>query len=88
MATNVAAACSSLGLLGKSEKKHRLKSRFQVIRKLGQGTYGKVQLAINNPTQQEASDFYLFMVLCEARTGKISSSIVNFQATSFDAADC
>ena len=25
----------SLGLLGKSEKKHRLKSRFEVIRKLG-----------------------------------------------------
>ena len=34
-------------------KKHRLKSRFQVVRKLGQGTYGKVQLAVNKETGQE-----------------------------------
>ena len=36
-------------------KKHRLKSRFQVVKKLGQGTYGKVQLAINKLTGQEVS---------------------------------
>lgn len=35
------------------QKKHRLKSRFQVVRKLGQGTYGKVQLAVNKETGQE-----------------------------------
>ncbi|KAH9363923.1 hypothetical protein HPB48_000327 [Haemaphysalis longicornis] len=39
----------------KGEKKHKLKQRFQVIRKLGQGTYGKVQLAINRATNQEVS---------------------------------
>lgn len=45
MATNIA-SCPSInitgGLIGKSEKKHRLKQRFEVIRKLGQGTYGLV----------------------------------------------
>lgn len=41
-----------------SQKKHRLKSRFQVLRKLGQGTYGKVQLAINKETGQEVSLYY------------------------------
>lgn len=39
----------------KAEKKHKLKQRFQVIRKLGQGTYGKVQLAINRATNQEVA---------------------------------
>lgn len=37
------------------ERKHRLKQRFQVVRKLGQGTYGKVQLAINKATDQEVA---------------------------------
>lgn len=37
----------------KSDKKHRLKQRFDVQRKLGQGTYGKVQLAVNRETGQE-----------------------------------
>jgi len=44
------------GLAGSASKKHRLKSRFQVVRKLGQGTYGKVQLAINKETGQEVSE--------------------------------
>ena len=39
----------------KKRKTHRLKQRFQVVRKLGQGTYGKVQLAINNETGQEVN---------------------------------
>lgn len=39
----------------KGEKKHKLRQRFQVIRKLGQGTYGKVQLAINRATNQEVA---------------------------------
>ena len=48
-----------------SQKKHRLKSRFQVLRKLGQGTYGKVQLAINKETGQEVSLFVLsFKITC------------------------
>lgn len=41
--------------VSKKRKTHRLKQRFQVVRKLGQGTYGKVQLAINNETGQEVS---------------------------------
>jgi len=50
---------TSIGNLGniKHEKKHRLKQRFEVKRKLGQGTYGKVQLAINKVTGQEVSPF-------------------------------
>lgn len=39
----------------KHEKKHRLKQRFEVVKKLGQGTYGKVQLAINKETEQEVA---------------------------------
>lgn len=39
----------------KMENKHKLKHRFDIIRKLGQGTYGKVQLAINKETGQEVS---------------------------------
>jgi serine/threonine protein kinase len=42
-------------VVAKVEKKHRLKQRFEVIKKLGQGTYGKVQLAINKETGQEVS---------------------------------
>ncbi|CAN7941148.1 unnamed protein product [Ixodes pacificus] len=38
-----------------SDKKHKLRQRFQVVRKLGQGTYGKVQLAINRTTDQEVA---------------------------------
>lgn len=41
----------------KKRKAHRLKQRFKVVKKLGQGTYGKVQLAINNETGQEVSCF-------------------------------
>lgn len=41
----------------KSDKKHRLKQRFDVRRKLGQGTYGKVQLAVNRETGQEVWNF-------------------------------
>ena len=44
------------GAQTKKRKTHRLKQRFQVVRKLGQGTYGKVQLAINNETGQEVSE--------------------------------
>ncbi|OTF82075.1 hypothetical protein BLA29_014904 [Euroglyphus maynei] len=44
---------STTNLDGKKRKTHRLKERFQVVKKLGQGTYGKVQLAINNGTGQE-----------------------------------
>lgn len=35
--------------------RHKLKQRFDIIRKLGQGTYGKVQLAVNKDTGQEVA---------------------------------
>lgn len=38
-----------------SNRQHKLKQRFSVIRKLGKGTYGKVQLAINKQTGQEVA---------------------------------
>lgn len=37
------------------ESKHRLRQRFEVLRKLGHGTYGKVQLAVNKDTGQEVA---------------------------------
>ena len=40
---------------GAGAKQHKLKQRFNVIRKLGKGTYGKVQLAINKETGQEVA---------------------------------
>lgn len=45
----------------KSDKKHRLKQRFDVQRKLGQGTYGKVQLAVNRETGQEVMFSVIFI---------------------------
>lgn len=45
----------------KNDKKHRLKQRFDVQRKLGQGTYGKVQLAVNRETGQEVM-FSVFFI--------------------------
>lgn len=39
----------------KPKKAHRLKQRFEVIKKLGQGTYGKVQLAVNKETGQQVA---------------------------------
>ncbi|KAF0313001.1 NUAK family SNF1-like kinase 2 [Amphibalanus amphitrite] len=35
--------------------KHKLRHRFDIVKKLGQGTYGKVQLAINKETGQDVS---------------------------------
>ncbi|GFU06620.1 hypothetical protein NPIL_533461 [Nephila pilipes] len=52
-----------------SERPARLQHRFLVLRKLGQGTYGKVQLALNKETNQENTqgfssqvDHQLFLV--------------------------
>lgn len=43
------------GTGGGGQKQHKLKQRFTVIKKLGKGTYGKVQLAINKETGQEVA---------------------------------
>ncbi len=45
-------------VVAKAERKHRLKQRFEVKQKLGQGTYGKVQLAVNKETGQEVCGRY------------------------------
>ena len=37
------------------DTKRKLKNRFEIRRKLGQGTYGKVQLGINKETGQEVA---------------------------------
>jgi hypothetical protein len=50
---HLSTASITSGLANVSEGKHRLKSRFEVIRKLGQGAYGKVQLAIKKETGKE-----------------------------------
>ena len=39
--------------------------RFEICKKLGQGTYGKVQLGINKETGQRVSSMYLlFFLFC------------------------
>ncbi|GIX66586.1 protein kinase domain-containing protein [Caerostris extrusa] len=40
---------------GTMASKDRLPHKFLLIRKLGQGTYGKVQLALNKETHQEVA---------------------------------
>lgn len=49
------------------ERPLRFEHRFLVLRKLGQGTYGKVQLALNKETNEEVSwsyaNFFLFTVM-------------------------
>lgn len=46
-------SCGSTSTQGRQQ--HKLKQRFSVIRKLGKGTYGKVQLAINRETGREVA---------------------------------
>eukprot|EP00093_Oithona_nana_P004102 04102.XXX_99616_91862_1 [CDS] Oithona nana genome sequencing. len=38
-----------------NDQKRKLKNRFEICRKLGQGTYGKVQLGINKETGQQVA---------------------------------
>jgi hypothetical protein len=38
-----------------NDARRKLRNRFEICRKLGQGTYGKVQLGINKETGQEVS---------------------------------
>ncbi|CAG7787051.1 unnamed protein product, partial [Allacma fusca] len=42
-----------LGNSAVQNNRGRLRQRFDLIRKLGQGTYGKVQLGIDKETGQE-----------------------------------
>ena len=51
-------------ITGDNPKTHRLKQRFKVIRKLGQGTYGKVQLALDNVSGQHVSLVVIVVTCC------------------------
>ncbi|KAJ8666845.1 hypothetical protein QAD02_008507 [Eretmocerus hayati] len=52
---NIMGGMESTGGVRLHNHKRKLKQRFDIIRKLGQGTYGKVQLGINKETSQEVA---------------------------------
>lgn len=56
--------------IGAKEPRHRLRNRFEVIRKLGHGTYGKVQLAVNKETGQEVISKILLLTRCQGRINR------------------
>jgi len=51
----VAGATGDGGGVKLNDARRKLRNRFEICRKLGQGTYGKVQLGINKETGQEVS---------------------------------
>ncbi|XP_011340376.1 microtubule-associated protein futsch isoform X2 [Ooceraea biroi] len=52
---NIMGGMESTGGVRLHNHKRKLKQRFDIIKKLGQGTYGKVQLGINKETGQEVA---------------------------------
>ncbi|XP_044579242.1 uncharacterized protein LOC123261614 isoform X2 [Cotesia glomerata] len=52
---NIMSGMESTGGVRLHNHKRKLKQRFDIIKKLGQGTYGKVQLGINKETGQEVA---------------------------------
>ncbi|XP_023314461.1 protein kinase kin1 [Trichogramma pretiosum] len=52
---NIMGGMESAGGVRLHNHKRKLKQRFSIIKKLGQGTYGKVQLGINKETGQEVA---------------------------------
>ncbi|CAL1681343.1 unnamed protein product [Lasius platythorax] len=52
---NIMGGIESTGGVRLHNHKRKLKQRFDIIKKLGQGTYGKVQLGINKETGQEVA---------------------------------
>ncbi|XP_012271025.1 uncharacterized protein LOC105694698 [Orussus abietinus] len=52
---NIMGGMESTGTVRLHNHKRKLKQRFDIIKKLGQGTYGKVQLGINKETGQEVA---------------------------------
>ncbi|XP_013134290.1 PREDICTED: uncharacterized protein LOC106100100 [Papilio polytes] len=53
--TNIMDGIENTGDVRLHDHRLRLKQRFDIVRKLGQGTYGKVQLGINKKTGQEVA---------------------------------
>ena len=45
----------------KRHRRHNLKERFEILKTLGQGTYGKVKLAIEKATGTKVFAFYLIV---------------------------
>ncbi|TRY75426.1 hypothetical protein TCAL_00703 [Tigriopus californicus] len=52
---NIMGGMENAGGIKLNDHKRKLKNRFEISRKLGQGTYGKVQLGINKETGQEVA---------------------------------
>lgn len=52
---NIMSGISNTGSLRMNNHRKKLRQRFDIIKKLGQGTYGKVQLGINKETGQEVA---------------------------------
>lgn len=52
---NIMSGISNTGSLKMNNHRKKLRQRFDIIKKLGQGTYGKVQLGINKETGQEVA---------------------------------
>ncbi|XP_054276428.1 NUAK family SNF1-like kinase 1 isoform X2 [Macrosteles quadrilineatus] len=52
---NIMGGLESTGGVRLHNHKRKLKQRFDLVKKLGQGTYGKVQLGINKETGQEVA---------------------------------
>lgn len=53
--TNIITGMDNAANVQINSRSHKLKQRYVVVRKLGQGTYGKVQLAINKETRLEVA---------------------------------
>ncbi|XP_055850977.1 uncharacterized protein LOC129915455 isoform X2 [Episyrphus balteatus] len=52
---NIMSGISNTGAVKMNNHRKKLRQRFDIIKKLGQGTYGKVQLGINKETGQEVA---------------------------------
>lgn len=52
---NIMSGISNTGAVRMNNHRKKLRQRFDIIKKLGQGTYGKVQLGINKETGQEVA---------------------------------
>ncbi|XP_040161235.1 uncharacterized protein LOC120898864 isoform X2 [Anopheles arabiensis] len=52
---NIMSGIENTGAVKMNNHRKKLRQRFDIIKKLGQGTYGKVQLGINKETGQEVA---------------------------------
>lgn len=52
---NIMSGIENTGTVRMNNHRKKLRQRFDIIKKLGQGTYGKVQLGINKETGEEVA---------------------------------